>query len=242
MKFIENFLGGHTISETTEWVGGDLQEQYSENVLNQPNNWYYKNKKITYSFNKYGHRCKDIEDIDLSNYILVLGCSHTVGVGLELKKTFPYLIANELQCDYYNLSLSATGIDVIEYNLLTWLRRVNKSPKAIIIQWPDHTRFASYFPGHENIVEKGAWTEDIDNMKLIVNSEEVGFFNARKLLTLNLIKNIATCPVISCIFSSQAVFDPYNLYLRRIDKARDLNHAGIKSHKNWAKLLLQELA
>jgi hypothetical protein len=172
----------------------------------------------------------------------VLGCSHTVGVGLELEKTFPYLIAKELRCNYYNFGVSATGIDVVEYNLLTWIRKINKSPKAVVIQWPDHTRFASHLPGHENLIEKGSWTEDPDNVELIVNSEESGFFNARKLFTLQLIKNLVKCPIVTCLFTSQPIFDPYNLYLRKVDKARDLSHAGIESHKNWSELILREFA
>jgi hypothetical protein len=242
MKFNGIFIGGNNISETVNWVGGDFKEQYLEKVKTQPNDWYYKDRTITYSFNKHGHRSKDIEDIDLSNYILVLGCSHTLGVGLELEKTFPYLVAERLNCDYYNFGISASGIDVLEYNLLTWLKKVNKKPKAIVIQWPDHTRFASYFPGHENLVEKGAWTEETDSMEFIVNSEEAGFFNARKLLTLKLIKNLIDCPIVTGIFTSQPVFDPYNLYFKKIDKARDLGHAGIESHKNWAEVILKEFA
>jgi DNA polymerase III alpha subunit len=53
-----------------------------------------------------------IEDIDLNNYILFIGCSHTEGIGLELQTTYPYLVSEELKCDYYNLGLGGTGIDV----------------------------------------------------------------------------------------------------------------------------------
>jgi hypothetical protein len=242
MKLNNIFIGDNYPCVKSEWMSGDTEGQYLDNVKTQPNNWYYKDKTITYSFNKNGHRCNDIEDINLSNYILVLGCSHTVGVGLELEKTFPYLIAKELRCNYYNFGVSATGIDVVEYNLLTWIRKINKSPKAVVIQWPDHTRFASHLPGHENLIEKGSWTEDPDSVELIVNSEESGFFNARKLLTLKLITNLVKCPVITCLFTSQPIFDPYNLYIRKVDKARDLGHAGIESHKNWSELILREFA
>jgi hypothetical protein len=242
MKLNNIFIGDNYPCVKSEWMSGDTEGQYLDNVKTQPNNWYYKDKTITYSFNKNGHRCNDIEDINLSNYILVLGCSHTVGVGLELEKTFPYLLAKELRCNYYNFGVSATGIDVVEYNLLTWIRKINKSPKAVVIQWPDHTRFASHLPGHENLIEKGSWTEDPDNVELIVNSEESGFFNARKLLTLKLINNLVKCPVITCLFTSQPIFDPYNLYIRKVDKARDLTHAGIESHKNWSELILREFA
>ena len=242
MKFNDIFLGDNLSRGNVEWVGGDSEKQYLDHVKTQPANWYYKDRTINYSFNKHGHRCNDIVDINLSNYILVLGCSHAAGIGLELEKTFPYLIAKELHCDYYNFGISASGIDALEYNLLTWIRKVNKSPKAVVIQWPDHTRFASYFPGQENLIEKGAWTGDPDSIELIVNAEESGLFNARKLFTVQLIKNLVKCPIVTCLFTSQPIFDPYNLYLKKIDKARDLAHAGIESHKNWSELILREFA
>ena len=53
------------------------------------------------------------QEIILNNYILFTGCSHTKGVGLALEDTYPYLLAQKLNCDYYNLALGGTGQDVM---------------------------------------------------------------------------------------------------------------------------------
>lgn len=241
MKFKENFIGYNESSETTLWVPGDSLENYSLNVRKQPDDWYYKDRNITYSFNRYGHRCKDIEEIDLSNYILFLGCSHTMGVGLELETTYPYLISKEIGCDYYNLGLAGTGIDVLEYNLISWINTVNSTPRAVVIQWPDFTRFISYNTKNNNFIECGTWTKEKDCHKFIVTSEKCGFLNSKKILTMKLIENLVKVPVHQCIFTSHPSFNAHNLYLRKIDLARDLSHSGIKSHQAWSEMLVKEI-
>lgn len=244
MKFNGDFIGDNVVSEVVGWTGGDNQEQYLTNVVNQPDDWYYKDKTITYSFNSLGHRSKEVQDLDKNNYILFLGCSHTMGVGLELEKTFPYLISKKLECDYYNLGLPAAGVDVLEYNLLTWFAKINRAPKAIVIQWPDHSRFTSYMPEYapDHLIECGSWAKDDNTTKLLIGSEISGLSHARKLLTMKIIESVVKAPIIPCIFSSQNIFTIYDLQLRQLDKARDLAHAGIQSNQVWSEQLINELA
>ena len=126
MKLYNDFLGSDVSNVAYKFVGGDSNAQFNKNSAAQPSDWYYHNKTLTYSFNNQGHRSKNFENIDQDNYILVTGCSHTMGVGLELEKTYPYIVSKELGVDYYNLAVPATGIDVVEYNLLTWFFTINK--------------------------------------------------------------------------------------------------------------------
>ena len=102
-KLYEYLIGNEFSNTTLAYRGLDSEENLHINLASQPNDWYYRNKTITYQYNEYGHRCKSIHDIDLDNYILFAGCSHTEGVGLELETTFPYLVSNQLGNDYYNM-------------------------------------------------------------------------------------------------------------------------------------------
>mgnify|MGYP003348628087 CR=1 FL=1 len=70
MKFYDDFIGEDWSNITMDFVIGDDEEKYKKNLKSQPSDWYYNNKKLTYIFNKYGHRCKDISEINLNNYIL----------------------------------------------------------------------------------------------------------------------------------------------------------------------------
>lgn len=228
--YASGFLGQDWQNADMEWVNGDTEEVYKKNLCTQPDDWYYKNKKIVYSYNSSGHRCKDIKDLDFDNYILFTGCSHTEGIGLELETTYPYLISKELNCDYYNLALSASGVDTLEYNLLHWFFQFEKKPKYVFIQWPDHSRFISVYPGYKHIIPNGSWCTEESEKKFFVAGESTGFFNARKYISFNLINNVIDVPIITVNLASLQQYNFSSLSWRKLDTARDLAHYGIKSH------------
>jgi hypothetical protein len=238
MKFYDTFIGEDDTNETLPYVLGDSEEQFIENSKKQLPDWYYHTAEITYSFNNYGHRCKNIQDIDQDNFILYTGCSHTMGVGLELEKTYPYLLSKSLGTDYYNLAIPGTGMDIVEYNLLTWFFKMNKKPKMVVIQWPDHSRYAEYDSKRNNILQQGTWNNDTNNISFIVNAEDSGMFNARKAVTNLLIKNVIDVPIITFNFGSQRDYGIYDLHMPKLDVARDLSHAGIESHNSFTKTLI----
>lgn len=84
-------------------------------------------------FNSRGHRCKELEEINLQNYILFAGDNVGVGWGTPLEETYPYLISKALKIDYYNLSIFNGGLDALKYNLITWYHMIPQKPRAIII-------------------------------------------------------------------------------------------------------------
>jgi hypothetical protein len=57
-------------------------------------------EKIYYSFNLHGYRCDDFKDQE----VLTLGCSQTLGHGLPLKKTWPFLLSEKTNMSYANLA------------------------------------------------------------------------------------------------------------------------------------------
>lgn len=241
MKFYDDFIGTDDADTIQYFASGDTQEQYENNLKSQPKDWYYRDKEITYNFNSNGHRCKDIKDVDLDNYVLFTGCSHTMGVGLEIERTYPYLASERLGFDYYNLALPATGIDVVEYNLLTWWAKIEKKPKYVFVQLPDHSRFVSYISEYDHIVERGTWSSDDRDLRFIVNSEDSGFFNARKILHLRTIKNVIDVPIYTFNFGSQIAYDTMHWNMKPLDKARDLSHSGILSNNEFANQIYKRL-
>lgn len=242
MKFYNDFLGNDCTPNTVHaFIGGDLEVQFKENASKQSPDWYYHNTEITYSFNNQAHRCMNFEDIDQDNYILYAGCSHTMGVGLELEKTYPYLLSQQLKMDYYNLALPATGIDAVEYNVLTWLAKINKKPRLLVIQWPDPSRFLEYDFLRNNVVERGSFTTDPNHISFIVNAEDTGMFTVRRNMAVKLLTNSTKIPMITFNFGSQKDYGLYDLYMSRIDRARDLGHAGIKSHATFTETLINHI-
>jgi len=241
MKFYNDFLGDDEYNTTLNFIGGDSEDQFKENASKQSPDWYYHNIEITYSFNNQAHRCKNFEDIDQDNYILYAGCSHTMGVGLELEKTYPYLLSKQLKMDYYNMALPATGVDAVEYNVLTWLAKINKKPRLIVVQWPDPSRFLEYDFLRNNVLEQGSFSTGLDHLSLIVNAEDTGMFTVRRIMAVKLLTNSTKIPMITFNFGSQKNYGIHDLYMSRIDRARDLSHAGIKSHEEFTKTLLNHI-
>jgi hypothetical protein len=241
MKFHGNFIGEDKPDVVLDFLGGDSEELLVEHLKTQPDDWYYRTNSLTYNINHLGHRCKNINEIDLDNYILFAGCSHTAGIGLELEKTYPYIVSKKIGVDYYNLALGATGIDTVEYNVLSWLFTISKPPKAIVLQLPDHSRFLNKNENYDRLLPYGSWTADSNCSKFIVNAEDSGFFNARKKLALSLIESVAKCPVHKIVYGNQSGYDIKSLYMRGIDKARDMSHSGIQSHQEFSEVLVSAI-
>ncbi len=241
MIITDGFLGYDGKNNTVLFAGGDEQETFENNSKRMPSDWPYHTEHISYTYNNLGHRCKNIEDINLDNYLLFTGCSHTEGIGLKLEKTYPYLTATELEYDYYNLSMGGTGFDALEYNLIMWFSKVKKKPKAVVIQWPDHSRFVSLYPGYNNLLPSGRWVHDENTKLFMVISEDLGVVHARKQITRNLLKSIIDVPLIEINFTQHSGYSNDSLWLKRIDYARDLQHAGIKSHENATKSLVEHI-
>jgi hypothetical protein len=242
MILTNGFIGTQIVSEVVHFSGSDNETNYNKNLETQPEDWYYRNIKISYNYNEYGHRSKSIKDLNLDNYILFLGCSHTEGVGLELEKTYPHLVSKHLGCDYYNLALGGFGIDVLEHNLVNWLYTIDKKPKHIVIQYPDHSRFISKYPGYPSMIPNGTWNSIQKNVAKFISSAEIsGFFYGRKKVSVSLINNMTRdIPVIKINFGSIEEYDTGISY-RRLDWARDFCHAGIKSHEKISELVLDRI-
>lgn len=243
LTFYENFIGNIYSNITVPFKGTDDEQRYQENLISQPEDWYYRNICLTYSFNALGHRSKNIEDIKLDNYILTVGCSITEGIGLEIEKTYPYLVSQKLNCDYYNLGIGAAGPDAIMYNLLLWLSRIEQKPKVIILQWPNKLRYATRKADGENIETHGMWRESESYKRFMILGDEIGYFNFRKELQYNLIeemtKNIKLVHIRE-LNSGSSMKD--EVLFSRLDLARDLMHLGIQSHSKMCSDILEKLS
>jgi len=218
----------------TQYSGSDKPELFEKNLKIKPDNWYYRNISIDYLYNKLGHRCKGIDKIDLNNYILFVGCSHTEGVGNRTIDTFPYLVSDALKCDYYNLSVGGTGIDTMIHNLNIWLHKIKHQPKYIVWQWPESTRYLSY--DGANISIHGVWQNDINTQNFIIYGDMSNYFYARMKLAEILLEQLPNVVEIDFFTKTNK-----NIFFDCLDLARDDLHYGVESNKNLAKLLIDKL-
>lgn len=242
MWFFNNGFIGSLPNSTENFAGSDLREVYEKKLLSMPKDWYYRNLSISYKFNSLGHRCKNTEEIDLSNYLLFFGCSHTMGIGNMLEDTFPYLTAKKLNVDYYNLGLGGAGPDSMFHNLVVWMNQVKEKPKYILWQWPDLARYAT-INKDGRVVMHGIWEEDPEVVNFMVSGYCNGFHTSRmKFITTYL--DQLNIPVIHISTDAKSEQDrPGTVYYRWIDKdnARDGMHMGIKSNDQLSNQLVDLL-
>ncbi len=232
MQYNNDFVGYTDTGLVNKYSAGDNEDRYKHNLQSQADDWYYRFNEITYDINNLGHRSKNIDDIDLDNYILFTGCSNVEGIGLELEKTFPYLTATDLGTDYYNLALGGSGIDVMTHNLMMWIHTVKKLPKALIIMWPQPTRFVRLKEcGQRLSLEVPSCATSPDNEKFMVMGDKINFFETVQSNSTKIINAAYTCKTIHLATG----------ILQQGDKARDLAHAGIQSNRKVADQLVQEL-
>jgi hypothetical protein len=247
---------------TDDFIGSPKNKNiffsHSDNEINfkyllktQPTDWYYRDNPINYIRNRLGHRCKNIEDIDLNNYFLTTGCSNTEGIGLHLEDTYSHVLSETLNCDYYNLSLGGTGIDILFYNLVTWLSKVKQKPKFIVLQNPTYTRFS--LKEGSTIGKGGPWIannsnlseNDQNKLNFFVLGDEIQYFEHQYEMKKKMIKNIVDVPIIDVYFPDVKSIKEFQLenvlFLNIIDKARDNAHAGRLSNKQIANQISTKL-
>jgi len=242
VSFYNGFIGTNPNSNLL-FTGGDTKSTFDKNLKTQSNDWYYRNCRLTYIRNTNGHRCKNLSEIDLDNYILFTGCSYSEGIGVELEKTFPYILSQKLNVDYYNLAVGGSGPDVCFFNLVKFYFTAKKLPKCLILQLPQNTRFLTFNKNPPLNIPfynfNGIWLDECKNF--ILEGEELNYFTSKSKLFLRLIQEIYTCPIINVLPPSPEVCKKNEVRLSQIDNSRDLAHPGILSNERTALHLLESI-
>jgi hypothetical protein len=243
MLLNNDFIGYAQYERNSLFTGSDSEELYIKNLKNKPNDWYYRTNQIRYIRNSNGHRCREIKDINLSNYILYAGCSHTEGIGLELEKTYPYLLSKSLSCDYYNLGVGGSGIDVLLHNLIVWFGTVKQKPKLVIIQWPFWARYVRFTKEPTNTNLQNNHISTVSGIKdpTLMEGESVHYFKTIEHLARIKIKHIIDVPIINVgLAEYPSIINDDFIIFDYLDPARD-THMGIESNKNLASKLYNRM-
>ena len=152
-------------------------------------------------FNSRGHRCKEIEEINLQNYILFAGDNVGVGWGTPLEETYPYLISKALNVDYYNLSIFNGGLDSLRYNLITWYHKIPQKPRAIIISNEFLNSFIVSDINGNNL--KPCDLND-EKVQVVLNTgNTTNYFKTRQYFTDKLLSNLIKNPIYQIEFKDK---------------------------------------
>jgi|MDTC01.2.fsa_nt_gb hypothetical protein len=178
-------------------------------------------------YNSTGFRMdKELDEIDLDNYLLFAGSSHTEGVGVDPNQTFAHLVSAHMKCDCVNLAMGGGGIDVVEHNLLLWDLKHTKKPKATIIEWPIYQRYIKDIEGQDNLCPAGIWS----NEEFIVHAEQPLYQKGK--LTYDYLKRILPGPIVDVMHGkiSHYTWNSDVIWHTAHDFGTDGEHVGPKGH------------
>lgn len=123
-----------------EFVHPDDENSFKQNLEKFGPTWYYANKNIEYIYNSLGYRTKELEYYKDKEFILVMGCSHTEGIGLADDDIWHTQLTKEFEYEILNAGFGGSGPDVQLINTFLFLTYTNLKPKAVVIQWPNFSR------------------------------------------------------------------------------------------------------
>ena len=151
--------------------------------------------------NSRGHRSKEIEELNLRNYILFAGDNVAVDFSKPVEDTYPYIVSQLLGADYYNLAIFNGGIDSLKINLITWFTKIKEPPKAIVVSCEF---LDSFLVTNQNFSQ---WqTCDLSNQSVVDAlhyGNHNGYWNGRTELTNKLIRNLIRSPIYQIEFNNK---------------------------------------
>ena len=251
-------------NRSTPFFGVDDEQKFIENKNKLSKDWIYNEKIINYSFNGHGLRMdKELAQVD-SDYLAAFGCSHSMGLGVCLEDSWPYIMSQQLGIDYINSAVVGASVKLTAINFFNMLSTVKTLPKIVAIAWPHAIRhtwysqgaFLFYLPRHNlNREQYKIATEVYENMLASdLTTTEAVFYRHMVKTTCNRL-DIKYC---------ETSFDPYCDFAKTTDMnvvtgdgsainsfhARDIqitpqttmrSHPGIGQHLKAVEILTAQL-
>ena len=132
----------HLKNQTVSWLPMDTKEVFLEHQSNDDTrkalkklNWTEDNVK--YKFNSQGFRSDDFNS--KGDSIVWLGCSHTLGIGINFEDTASYIVSRQLGYNCFNLGLAGGSNDTCFRFAYHWIEKLH--PKIVVIMAPSIYRF-----------------------------------------------------------------------------------------------------
>jgi hypothetical protein len=216
-------------------MGTDNERLWKKNKDN-PRLSYYLNHEINYQLNNFGYRTpynfKRGDKVDI-----FLGCSHTIGYGIEFEKTWPYLVNIETKNNLVNLAVGGCSIDRQFRELYTWFNYFD-------IQNIFH--YQPIYAREEFISDKSPIKFSVqDPPKEVSNNMEekflVQYFGSDVYIYKKYVTNLLAIESLSNRLGVNYYFlnDPPNNTLKGIP-ARDDMHLDVEGHKRLSDQFLDK--
>lgn len=223
-------------NQELEWLPTDTEDNYTRLIQNPKHQQYFRDqgwnqpRAITYKFNSYGFRCAEFES---GPYVMALGCSFAVGIGLPISVTWPELLGRALDLQVVNLSWGGYSADTCYRLAEYWIPALRPRyvcmltpPVArleLLLESSSTMRFEVFMPNSTSSIFK---LSDPYLKHWYANNENAAI-NQRK--NERAVKQLCSEFGIPCTIVR--AHDVFSWNQQEMDSARDFMHAGPKQHK-----------
>lgn len=223
------FVNPSKVNFASNWCDTDNEENFKKNPKVG-----YSVESIFYKFNSFGYRTKEFNFESNKPSILCLGCSSTVGIGVNYEESWPAYIEKQFSDhDVYNLGVSGGSCDTVIRILANIKNFLN--PEIVFILWPNSHRYEIYQDiGVINL-------HPTDRNFTLLTTDDSHFFNIME-------KNYFFASCLSKLYGYEVIsvdmlvnLDAWSKYTIQIpmDTGRD-SHQGVKWHQFVAGLFLKK--
>jgi hypothetical protein len=227
----------------SEFYQGDSQDLFITNCKRMPDDWVWRNKKVTYTLNQQNYRCPEWNRVEWNNSILLFGCSYILGIGIDDKDTCAYQLNLLQNNSVVNLGMCGSS-PTVQWANSCILKEHQVAPAAVIYVWPDLSRTVEFLR-NRIVVNHGVWTSD--SWSTVWSTHEThALEHFRYLLTST--SKLWNCPVLHYSLNRDIIDNidvVRHLGFGLDDKARDWNgytaHPGSLTNQFWADKFSQDL-
>jgi hypothetical protein len=96
-------------------------------------------------------------------YLLVSGCSHTVGVGIDRTQVWAQQVAQELNLDLVNVARGSSCAKYVCDSLIDWIDHASVPPDLVVAQWPNPYRIMEIINGAMTFYNVNSNNENFKN-------------------------------------------------------------------------------
>lgn len=217
----------HLAGQTVPWLPSDSQEKWNHNLKHRRDllaqQGWLPEKTIAYQFNSHGFRSDEFDNSQ--DTCVFLGCSFTTGIGLDNQDIFPTLVSASLGMKSANLGIGGASMDTAFRMGVKWIPTIK--PKIVVCLQP--------YPDRIELVNNR------DSWRLMPNfdavpAELIKWYHNYWLIEesnseLNRLKNTWALKHLCREHNIKFVCIAAEQRVQYIDRARDLEHPGAKSHQ-----------
>jgi hypothetical protein len=233
----------HLKNKTVSWLPMDTNELFLKHQRNKHTrkklkelNW--TEDSIEYKFNSQGFRSDNFDS--KGDSIVFLGCSHTIGIGINFEDTASYIVSRQLGYNCFNLGLGGGSNDTCFRFAYHWIEKL--SPKIVVLIAPSIYRFEiaddrrSYKNGFEILKASSPILKEYRLFyRQWIDNDDNSYFNFHKnVLAINKICDMNGAKFVCTDFDQ---VDP-RTFSDSDNFARDLAHAGRLPNREKANEIL----